>query len=105
MIKEGSFPNANKFNEISQKKEYSEEEITEKISQGVDLDNDFAFYLLESGKQDLLIENLDKFQGLGQDIAFKLVELEKASDVIDNIDKFSNINQSGLALKLFEIGH
>lgn len=75
MLNENNFSNINKINDISQKKEYSDEEIKEKLAQGVDLDNDFALYLLESINQDKLIYNLEKFQGLNhQEIALKLVQ-------------------------------
>lgn len=106
MIKEGGFSNMNEVKEIPQKKEYTKEEIAEKLSQGIGLDNDFATYLLESGRRGVvaLIENLDKFQGLNhQEIASEMIEMEQGFQLLKNIDKFNGLDHQDIISKLIEI--
>ncbi len=103
MINESVFSKINKVNDIPQKKEYSDEEITERLSQGVDLDNDFALYLLEKNEIKLLIRNIDKFQNLNQEIALKLIESSEGCEVADNLEKFQGLNQE-VAMRLINDG-
>src|SRR5680860_56267 len=105
MINEGDFLSINKINEIPQKRIYTEEEIIEKLSQGVDLDKDFAIYLIESSRKGVLLffENFDKFKNLNHpEIALKIIGVEQGYLLVKNLEKFHGLDYQDIAYKLIE---
>ncbi|MCK9439212.1 hypothetical protein M0Q39_04090, partial [Patescibacteria group bacterium] len=75
----------------------SNENILSRSQEDLDLcfaaDKDLANRLIETGKINLLIDNLEKFKKLDQEIALKLVEVKAVDSLVNNIEKFENLNR------------
>jgi hypothetical protein len=75
----------------------SNENILSRSQEDLDLclatNKDLANRLIEAGKINLLIDNLEKFKKLDQEIALKLVEAKAVDSLVDNIEKFENLNR------------
>lgn len=75
----------------------SNENILSRSQEDLDLcfaaDKYLANRLIEAGKINLLIDNLEKFKKLDQEIALKLVEVKAVDSLVNNIEKFENLNR------------
>ncbi len=102
MVNEESF-RKNKITEAPKQKEYSDEEIKQKLSEKIDLDNDFALYLWENGKLQTFVDNIKSFSGLDKEFAIKLIWNDYGDKVVDNPGKFIGLDlDKEIALKFIE---
>ena len=85
MINENNFLNKNEIKNDPPKKDYSDEEISEKLSKGVGLDKEFALYLLKENKKHALFENLDKFKDYNE-MTIELIKDGKSYFIVERLN-------------------